>query len=89
MDHPLCPRFSAFWALLRRRFPNAKIEASSLDAYAAHLLDNATLYASLPRFAGEMGDSWLYGSPADPVKLATFREAVRFTQQAVQKGALK
>ena len=57
-----------------------------MDAYAAHILDTPTLYDNLPRFSGEIGDSWLYGSPADPIKLASFREARRFTEEAVAAG---
>jgi hypothetical protein len=43
--------------------------ASSLDDYALTVLDNADLYNALPVITEEIGDSWLYGSPADPIKV--------------------
>ena len=42
--------------------------------------------STVPVIDGEIGDSWIYGAPADPIKVATFREAVRMLQGAVTAG---
>ena len=78
----------AFWAMLRLRFPKANLTASSLDAYALAVLNDAAVYNNLPVVTQEIGDSWLYGAPADPIKVATYREARRLLSQAVQDGII-
>eukprot|EP00756_Hemistasia_phaeocysticola_P051674 Hpha_TRINITY_DN26846_c0_g1::TRINITY_DN26846_c0_g1_i1::g.17388::m.17388 len=63
-----------FWAGLRKKHPTAKIMSSTLDRFAVEALKHR---AQLPVVTSELGDSWLYGGPADPIKVATFREAYR------------
>jgi len=41
-----------------------------------------------PLVTQEIGDSWLYGGAADPVKLATFRQARRLLDEAVRAGKI-
>lgn len=53
----------------RLRFPKAKLVASSLDDYALSILDDPAVYNALPVVTQEIGDSWLYGAPADPIKV--------------------
>jgi hypothetical protein len=77
---------TSFWQGLQRAHPQAKIVASSLDAFASDVL--AGDVASLPVVTQELGDSWLYGAPADPIKVATFREARRFMNDEVAAGRL-
>ena len=76
---------SSFWASTQRAFPNAELKLSSLDAFAAALLP---ISAKLPSFSGEIGQSWSYGAPADPLKLATYRSARRARNAAVGSGDL-
>jgi hypothetical protein len=52
------------------------------------VLSDKSTYDALPVLTGEIGDSWLYGSPADPIKLATYREARRTLHEAVQTGVV-
>ena len=33
-------------------------------------------------------DSWLYGAPADPIKVATFKEARRSLKDAIASGTI-
>jgi hypothetical protein len=68
---PTAEQVSAFWSNLQQRHPKASIVASSLDAFAAEVLSGNT--AELQTVTEELGDSWLYGAPADPIKVATFR----------------
>ena len=68
---PTAEQVSAFWSNLQNLHPNASIVASSLDAFATEVLSGNT--AELQTVTEELGDSWLYGAPADPIKVATFR----------------
>jgi len=59
------------YAELRKQFPNAKVTASNLSEIAAA----AEPYRSnLPVVTQEIGDTWIYGVPSDPVKVARYRE---------------
>jgi uncharacterized protein DUF5054 len=62
------------YAGLRRQFPNAKIVAGSLSDVATAM--EATR-ANLPVVTGEIGDTWIYGAPSDPPKIARYREMAR------------
>ena len=68
---PTAAQVSAFWSNLQNLHPKASIVASSLDAFAGEVLSGNT--AELQTVTEELGDSWLYGAPADPIKVATFR----------------
>jgi hypothetical protein len=54
---PTAKDIETLWAGLRAEFPNAKIQASSLDEYAKDLIQRADM-SSLPIIKGEIGDSW-------------------------------
>lgn len=82
-----------FWRKQRLRYPKAEQVASSLDDYALTVLDNADLYNALPVITEEIGDSWLYGSPADPIKVVgdavcqtTFKYRSPFTCISKKQG---
>jgi hypothetical protein len=62
------------YAGLRRQFPNAKIVAGSLSDVATAM--EATR-AKLPVVTEEIGDTWIYGAPSDPPKIARYREMAR------------
>ena len=72
---PTASQVTALWDNLRQQHPGATLLASSLDAFAVEVL--AGDVNALPVVWEELGDSWLYGAPADPIKVATFREARR------------
>jgi len=78
-----------FWDAIRIQYPNSSPIASSLDSYVGDVLRDARSFNALPVITGEIGDSWLYGAPADPIKLATFREARRAMIEAVQAGLIR
>eukprot|EP00750_Incisomonas_marina_P010640 INCI16292.10.p1 GENE.INCI16292.10~~INCI16292.10.p1 ORF type:complete len:901 (+),score=156.29 INCI16292.10:333-3035(+) len=84
---PTADAVVTFWSGLQAKFPNATIQASSLDDFTREVLSKADM-AALPLIEGEIGDSWIYGAPADPIKVATFREATRALQEAISSGNL-
>ena len=74
-----------YWAATQARFPNAQLVLSSLDDFALAILPIAE---TLPQVTGEIGQSWSYGAPADPAKVAAFRAARRVRNDAVAAGWL-
>ena len=68
----------AIYAKLRAQFPGAKVEASTLSDVAAAM---ERYRAQLPVFTGEIGDTWIYGVPSDPAKVARYRQVARLRQQ--------
>ena len=76
-----------YWASLQAKFPAATIVASSMDDFSREVIAKADM-SKLPVIEGEIGDSWLYGAPADPIKVATYREAVRALEEGVASGAI-
>jgi Domain of unknown function (DUF5054) len=68
----------AIYAKLRAQFPGATVEASTLSDVAAAM---EPYRAQLPVFTGEIGDTWIYGIPSDPAKVARYREVARLRQQ--------
>ncbi|GAC1361871.1 MAG: hypothetical protein NVSMB3_10130 [Acidobacteriaceae bacterium] len=77
---------AAMYAKLRARFPGAVIEASTLSEVAA-VVD--TVRESLPVVTGEIGDTWIYGIPSDPEKVARYREMARLRSGWVRSGRIK
>ena len=66
------------YAGLRKRFPNATVQASDLSTIA-----NAVepFRDHLPVVTQEIGDTWIYGVPSDPVKVARYCEIARLRTQ--------
>lgn len=58
----------------RNQFPNASIDASTLDHFAGKLL---TVKQTLPVVTAEIGDTWIHGIGSDPKKVSQFREMLR------------
>jgi len=59
---------------LQRQFPNAAIEAANLSQVAAAM---EVARGTLPVVTSEIGDTWIYGAPSDPLKIARYREVAR------------
>jgi len=57
---------------LREKYPDAVIQASTLDEAAVALRG-----IDLPVVEGEIGDSWIHGVGTDPTKTRAFREILR------------
>jgi hypothetical protein len=74
------------YAELRHRFPHANIQAASLTDIA-----NAVepFRSHLPVVTEEIGDTWIYGVPSDPVKVARYRELLRLRRNWIGRGELK
>ena len=71
---------------LRKRFPNAEVTASSLTAIA----DAVEPYRGrLPVVTQEIGDTWIYGVPSDPLKVARYREVARLRSEWIAGGKLQ
>ncbi len=70
------------FAEIRNKFPDAHVQASTLDAFAARLRGAG---ASLPVVDRELGDTWIHGAGTDPSKLAQFRELCRLRTRWVAR----
>lgn len=68
-----------------KTFPNAAIEASSLDAFYK-LLDVPAVRETLPVLTSEIGDTWLFGVAGDPLKAAQMRAMMRIRTACVNSG---
>lgn len=71
---------------LTKRFPNAEIKASSLSEMADAL---APHHEKLPVVTGEIADTWIYGCPSDPKKVARYREIARLRENWIATGAFQ
>ncbi len=67
---------------LQKQFPNAKITASSLTDVAIALRE---VKGKLPVITQEIGDTWIYGVPSDPPKVARYREMARLRKSWLAK----
>ncbi len=65
---------AAIYAKLRAQFPGADVRASNLNEVA---LAVDPIRANLPVVTSEIGDTWIYGIPSDPLKVARYREVAR------------
>ena len=70
---------------LRKRFPNAEVFASDLNAVAT---DIRLLKHQLPIISQEIGDTWIHGAGSDPLMIARFRELSRLRKEWISKGSL-
>ncbi len=69
---------AAIYAGLRKQFPGATIHAASLTQ-VANAVDRYR--ETLPVVTQEIGDTWIYGVPSDPLKVARYRELSRMRRQ--------
>ncbi len=74
------------YARLRKQFPNATITAANLSDVAAAL---APVRDKLPVVTDEIGDTWIYGVPSDPPKVARYREAARLRSEWIAAKQLE
>jgi hypothetical protein len=74
------------FATMRKRFPNAKIIASTMDAFAERLV---AVESSLPIITQELGDTWIQGVGTDPAKVSQFREFARLRREWLANGSVK
>jgi len=77
---------SAIYAELAARFPKAEITACNLSDMTRAI---ATYRDRLPVVTEEIGDSWIYGVPSDPMKVARYREVARLRESWIAAGAFQ
>eukprot|EP00038_Savillea_parva_P014002 m.9819 g.9819 ORF g.9819 m.9819 type:complete len:715 (-) comp2679_c0_seq1:122-2266(-) len=70
---------------IRKQYPAAEIEASTLDAFF-QVANQPEVKRLLPVITAEIGDGWIYGVPSDPLKNAQFRAACRLRRQCISDG---
>jgi Domain of unknown function (DUF5054) len=68
----------AIYQTLRQQFPSANVSAANLSQVAEGM-EGAR--ATLPVVTSEIGDTWIYGAPSDPPKVASYREVVRLRRE--------
>ncbi len=61
---------------LAERYPDAVVQASTLDGFARALAASGAS-ARLPVITSEIGDPWIFGTGTDPLKLAAYRTVLR------------
>jgi Domain of unknown function (DUF5054) len=62
---------------LKNRFPNGQVIAANLTEIANAIEPHRQ---NLPVVKEEIGDTWIYGVPSDPLKIARYREVARLRQ---------
>ncbi len=78
-------RFARFNADLRQQFPGATITASNMSDIANAV---SPYRDQFPVVTDEIGDTWIYGVPSDPVKVARYREMARLRREWIADGHL-
>ena len=74
------------YADLRKQFPNAKVTASNLSEIATAV---EPYRSNLPVVTQEIGDTWIYGVPSDPVKVARYREVARLRREWIAQAKFR
>ncbi len=73
------------YAEMHKRYPSARIEATSLNT-VAEALD--AMRDRLPVVESEIGDTWIYGYGSAPVRMARFRALNRLYADWIASGRL-
>lgn len=63
-------QIESIYTRLRKKYPKAKIFASTLNAIA---LDLEQMKDNLPVVTSEIGDTWIYGYGSSPLRMSAFR----------------
>jgi hypothetical protein len=71
------------YAELRKQFPNAQVTAANLSGIATAV---EPYRSNLPLVTQEIGDTWIYGVPSDPVKVARYREVARLRREWIAQA---
>ena len=64
-------------------YPNAKVEASTMDAYAERVMEYRGL---LPVVEEEIGDTWIHGIASDPLKVMRYRALIELKTRWEEEG---
>ncbi len=63
---------------LSKKYPNARIEAGTLDDFAKIVLENSE---NIPVVDKEIGDTWIHGAATDPKKVSQYRSLLRYIDE--------
>ena len=74
------------YAGLRKRFPQAEVTAANLTGIANAVVPYRE---RLPVVTAEIGDTWIYGVPSDPLKVARYREVARLRDEWIAARKLQ
>ncbi|HUF09142.1 MAG TPA: DUF5054 domain-containing protein, partial [Rhodothermales bacterium] len=70
-------------ASLRKKFPNAKVQASRMDTYARKLW---AYREHLPVVEGELADTWIYGVGSHPERVQRYLALTRIRRRWMEEG---
>lgn len=70
---------------IKREYPDYEVSAGTLDDFAEIIWK---VKDKLPVVEGEIGDTWIHGSAADPFKSAALRELMRRKRQWLADGSM-
>ena len=76
---------SGVYAELKAKFPNARLESTSLNDAANWVWKSRR---QLPVITDEIGDTWIHGVATDPLKVAAFRRLCRLRSEWLDQGLL-
>jgi hypothetical protein len=76
-------KVKTIYADLRKKYPNAEIFASTLNAVAEEMTAS-----QLPVVTSEIGDTWIYGYASSPLMMAQFRALSRLYSDWIQAGKI-
>jgi hypothetical protein len=79
-------QITKIYADLRKQFPQAQISAANLSEMAAAVEPYRN---RLPAVTQEIGDTWIYGVPSDPIKMARYREVARLRKEWLGQGKFR
>lgn len=74
------------WQRLKQKYPNAKIEAGTLDDFARVL---RLCKDELPVLTQEIGDTWIHGVGTDPDKVSRYCRLLQMKNEWLASGKLK
>jgi len=74
----------ALYETLAARYPNARIEAGTLDDFALAVRE---VKDTLPVVTQEIGDTWIHGVASDPLKVSQFRRLLALRAGWEKSGA--
>lgn len=82
---PTRAEIDAFFASLAVKYPNAAVEAGTLDDFAREL---PSVWDGLPVVTEEIGDTWIHGVASDPLKTARAKRLLALADRWIAEGSL-
>lgn len=82
---PTLQELDQLFAMLSEKYPNARIEAGTLDDFAKRARE---IKDTLPVITEEIGDTWIHGAATDPWKVSCFRRLLKLKEEWIADGKL-